>query len=620
MMIWKFLAAALVCGTICIAQTPPAEKPQPEPKGKVLFSSDNQAAPAQATQEATPVKDADDGVSNAERSALTYTAYNLDVHLTPQEHTLSVHARVELKNISSAALKALPIQLSSALNFEEISLNGRRLKFAPYTINSDTDHTGQLHEAVVPLDQPLAPQSSVTLNILYSGTIEASAKRLEEIGTPADLAAQSDWDEISHDFVGLRGFGNVVWYPVTSVPALLGDGAKVFAEIAAQKARQADTSFGLHLTVEFSGQAPDIAAFNGHLLNIDKPAAQPGDGYPGILTCDYGPAKLGFAMPTLVVAVRTLHEGSGVRVWSRPETDSTTQGYMTSATLVQPLLQQWFADRQKAPLTIIDLPDANDASFQQNGVLLTSLAGDAPEQLAPLMIRALAHVYFQSPREWLSEGVTNFAGSLWVEHVRDRNTALESLESTRGALALVEPATPGSGPGEDLIHATSAAYTHTKSTYVLWMLRDMAGDKELAAAFHAYDPAADTAPEYFEQLVDKSSGKDFKWFFNDWVYRDRGLPDLSIAGVYPSPASTTGQYLVAVDLQNDGYAEAEVPVTVKSNKGTLTERVRLPAKTRTTHRMLVSGIPEAVDVNDGAVPEVQDTVHERTLGAAGSAQ
>lgn len=620
MMIWKFVAAALACGTVCIAQTqtPPAEKP--DSKGKILFSSDGQTAPVEAVQTATPVKDADDGVSNADRSALTYTAYNLDVHLTPQEHTLSVHARVELKNTSSAALKALPIQLSSALNFEEISLNGKRLKFAPYTINSDTDHTGQLHEAVVSLDQPLTPQSSITLNILYSGTIEASARRLEEIGTPADLAAQSDWDEISHDFVGLRGFGNVVWYPVTSVPALLGDGAKVFAEIAAQKARQSETSFGLHLTIEYSGQPPDIAALNGHLLNIDKPAAQPGDGYPGVLTCDYGPAKLGFSMPTLVVAVRTLHEGSGVRVWARPETDFAAQGYMTSATLVQLLLKQWFADRQKASLTVIDLPEADDASFQQNGILLTPLAGDAPEKLAPLMIRALAHVYFQSPREWLSEGVVNFAGSLWVEHERDRNTALESLEATRGALALVEPATPGSGPGEDLIHATSAVYTRTKSVYVLWMLRDMAGDKELAAALHSYDPAADTTPEYFEQLVEKSSGKDFKWFFNDWVYRDRGLPDLSIASVYPSPAATTGQSLVAIDLQNDGYAEVEVPVMVRSNKGTVTDRVRLPAKTRTAHRMLVSGVPDAVVVNDGAVPEVQDTVHERTLGTAGAPQ
>jgi len=145
------------------------------------------------------------------------------------------------------------------------------------------------------------------------------------------------------------------------------------------------------------------------------------------------------------------------------------------------------------------------------------------------------------------------------------------------------------------------------------MLRDIAGDQQLAAALRAYNAAADTDPEYFERLVEHASGKDLKWFFDDWVYRDRGLPDLSIAGVHSSPAAHDGQYLVAIDLSNEGFAEAEVPITVRSHDSTLTDRVRLPGKTKTAHRMLSQGEPEEVIVNDGTVPEVQAGIHKRTI-------
>ena len=143
-----------------------------------------------------------------------------------RDHTLAARAQVDIRNEGTQPLNVIPLQLSSSLNFEGVSLNGRRLTFGQQTLNSDTDHTGQLHEAVIELPAPLAPKATLHLEVTYSGTIDVSAKRLEQLGTPEDVAAHSDWDRISEDFTGLRGFGNVVWYPVTSVPALLGDGDK----------------------------------------------------------------------------------------------------------------------------------------------------------------------------------------------------------------------------------------------------------------------------------------------------------------------------------------------------------------------------------------------------------
>ena len=95
--------------------------------------------------------------------------------------------------------------------------------------------------------------------------LRESAQRLLAIGTPEDVALHSDWDGIGVAFTGLRGFGNVVWYPVSAVPVILGDGARLFDEIGEQKMRMAGAHFRLRLTDEFPhGHAPTIALVNGH--------------------------------------------------------------------------------------------------------------------------------------------------------------------------------------------------------------------------------------------------------------------------------------------------------------------------------------------------------------------
>jgi len=634
MKIWKSMAAVVVCGAFCGAaaqqQTPApqsSQTQQPSPTGqetsqpsnpnaKVIFSrSDEDEVPAKTDTAKPEAPKASDALkaTDQERAAVTFTAYDLDVQLAPREHTLAVRGRIELRNDGEQPLKVIPLQISSSLHFENVSLDGKRLAFGRQVINSDVDHTGQLNEAVVELPTPLVPKATLKLETVYSGPIELDARRLIQLGTPDDVAERSDWDRISESFTGLRGFGNSVWYPVSSVPALLGDGAKLFAEIGAQKLRQADAIATIRVSVEFFGVPPTVAVLNGHAVEIDKPTAMPTTDYPGVVTCSLPETKLGFAVPSLFVASRTLSESNGVRLYAREENMTNAQGIMTAVSIVKPLVEQWLGAKQKKPLTVVDLPEPEDAAYEQGGVLFTSIASDPPEKLADSMSHALAHAYFQSPRGWLNEGVPSFIGTLWIEHIHDRNLALETLEASRGALAFAEPGTLGDGPGQDLPHASDAVYYRTKAAYVFWMLRDIAGDKQLATALQAYDAAEDTSPEYFEHLVERASGKDLKWFFDNWVYHDRGLPDISIAGVYSSAAAHEGEYLVAVDLANDGSAEVEVPVTVRSHESTLTERVRLPGKTRTVHRMLTRGEPEEVIVNDGTVPEVQTGVHKRAI-------
>jgi hypothetical protein len=647
---WKWMAAVVLGGCVgscglygqdgSSTQAPPsqqvpAQQPvQPAPgqpdaaaqpphgNGKVLFSrSDDDSATAKPDSAAQPatVDTAALQATLQERDSLTFLAYDLDVRLLPRQESLAVRAQITVRNDGEQPLKRIALQLSSTLKWERIKLKDGTgdvdAKFAQHPVDSDADHTGTVNEAVITLPRALAPKEELKLELFYSGLISLSGERLERIGAPNINAERSDWDRVSTDFIGLRGFGNVVWYPVSAPPVMLGDGAKLFTEIGRQKRRQQQAQVKMTVTAEYTADspAPNLAVLNGQVVPVVQTAA-PENSYPGVVTATLPPTTLGFATLSLFLLDRQKVESSGVQIYAAPEDATSAQDYVAAVRTVTPVVQRWLGAKPKSALTVVGLAAAEDLATEEGAVYLTGFkASPDPKDLETAMVHSLAHAYFRSPRVWLDEGVAQFLGSLWVEQVDGRHTALEALGASRGALALAEPGTPGDANGEDLIHASEIVYYRTKASYVFWMLRDLVGDAQLAAALTAYRPADDTTPEYFERLLEKSTGKDLKWFFDDWVYRDRGLPDFSISGVFPTPAATADQWLVALDISNEGFAETEVPVMVRSRNATVTERLRIPAQGKVSHRVLIGGQPTEVQVNDGTVPEVRESEHVTTI-------
>jgi hypothetical protein len=625
------------------ASTPPStppSTPDQQPHGQVIFSrslDDNgqttstagPAAPKTAGRPVTSPVATDD-----EREALTFTAFDMDVHLRPSAQQIAVRALLTVRNDGHAPLAHIPLQISSSLEWETIRLAGHDVAFTVATLNSDVDHTGQLHEAAIALAAPLAPGATLQLDVTYSGTIPQSAQRLITIGTPDDPALHTDWDSIAVDFTGLRGFGNVVWYPVSSVPVILGDGARVFDEMGEHKLRIAAACFHLALTDEFPhGQEPTIALINGHRvpLALTEPSSA-GAEVAGIATANFDQPALGFEAPSLFLAVRTARQATNTTLYTVPEDDSAVEGWASAAGFVTPFLQGWLGQSPRSQLTILDLPDADDAPFETGALLVTAIRPATPDELDGVFAHALAHAHLcsstGSPPAWLSEGIANFMGSLWLEKQQGRQKALESLESGRAALALAEPASPGESSGQPLAQAISPVYYRTKATYVFWMLRDLAGDDALSAALRAYNqavdaPSAETAhgvtstssSDYFEKLIEQTGiHRDLSWFFSDWVDADKGLPDIAIDSVFPS--HTEGDnWLVAVNLSNSGYAAAEIPVTLSNAATSVTQRVVVPARGKATLRILLQGQPTQVQANDGTVPETEASVHVRNLDA-----
>ncbi|MGB7267596.1 MAG: hypothetical protein WBC92_18915 [Terracidiphilus sp.] len=675
-----FLAAASVSSQTAPTSSSPQDQ---QPHGQVIFSrSTDENGQTTTTTPTSPQTDvpsdrpstpgrqqagqsvAAPTATDAERRAVTFTAFDLDVHLRSAERYIAVRALLAVRNDGKTPLTCVPLQISSSLNWERIRIGSRDVPFTVAMLNSDIDHTGQLHEAAVPLATPLDPGATLQLDVTYSGTIVQSAQRLLAIGTPPELALNSDWDAIGVDFTGLRGFGNVVWYPVSSVPVLLGNGARVFDEMGEHKLRVAGARFSLRLTDEFPhGQPPTVALINGQPAQLSVTDSATAE-VSGVATASLENSTLGFEAPSLFIAIRTAHQASNTTLWTLPTNEAAVPAWVSAEATVTPFLQSWLGQTPRSQLTILDLPDPQDASFETGSLLATAIHQSTPDQLTGILAHALAHAWMNSPRAYLSEGVAHFIGTLWLEKQSGRQKALEALESGRMALALAEPSSPGVSAGQPLAQAISPVFYRTKATYVFWMLRDLVGDPALSAALRAYDPAADTAhglgpnsgSGMLQKLIEQAGGaqqgsddssslgsqaglrSDLSWFFSDWVNNDRGLPDISISSVFPTQAAVpppptphssksstsalpgptaseeisgpeAGMWFVAVNLSNSGYAAAEIPITVSNADTSVTQRVLVPARGKATQRILIQGRPTQVQANDGTVPETEASIH-----------
>jgi hypothetical protein len=676
----------------------PADSPPTVPGGKILFSRDANSSPAQSPdpsppaapdesqkQAAVPQQDSL-GVTDAERSALTFTAYDLDVHLTPASAGISVRALIGVRNDGTVPLKRLILQITSSLHWDAFSSRLTSsaagtvpLPFATHRVETDADHTGAMEEAVIPLPQPLAPGASLSVTALYSGAIPPSAERLERIGAPNDQALSADWDAIaapnSDGLTGgtaLRGFGNVLWYPVSAPPVFLGDGAKLFQAVGATKLRESAATVRLRLAVEYVGDPPDAAFFCGHreqLAAISDDPNMPAAVSPGIATASFDPRPLGFRTPNLFItggaATDTGTTADPDMIAAVTSRYDALPDYAAAASKVAPLLTDWFGAQPLVPLTILDHPGQ---PFEDDALLVRPIRAVDPTTLTASLIHSLTHAWIHSNHAWIDEGLAQFASLLWTERAAGSPAALSELEDGARTLALAEPEVPASEAGSasnsapksssssssssnesvvndpdshsssddpgatsatvsvegaSLAAATGEVFYRTKAAAVWWMLRGIVGDDALKQALQAYrlDAKLDRDPEGLERTVEKVSHKDLRWFFNDWVYRDRGLPDLNIVSVTPSQIDSRGGqptgWLVAVVVHNDGYAAAEVPVTVRSHAGSETQRLRIPGRSTASTRIVFADTPEQVEVNDGSVPETETSVHTRQLVVPG---
>jgi len=561
------------------AQTPVTEQTPAPPQGKVLFQSQGappespdqtggEQLPAQSSSSSTSssssssssaelvaapadlgdaAKPTGPELSDAARAALTVTGYDLDVRLTPARARLAARALLAVRNDGKEPMARLSLQISSTLKWDSVSLvtpaGAQKLEIAQHLLETDTDHTGRANELVLALPAPLAPGATLKLDAFYSGAVTQNGARLARIGADLRQAADADWDSAGPREIALRGFGNVLWYPVSSPQYFLGQGNELFEAIGRMKLREAEANVRLRLAVEFQGEPPVAVYFSGRraeLKAISDNADAPVATNAGIATAEFAaeplgsralslfvlneketltaPLALGPVAPPKVTAAPVY--SSGVESSSNPlavapavtpeagvtpvpvqtatqqgppllaisgASDLVVNQVRDAAENVAPVIQDWFGMHPLSALTVIN----HRGQAFEDGPLVVAPAGALASREDPsALVYSLAHAWVQTGQPWIDEGLAGFASLVVTESQHDRDTAISQLNDLLRPLLIAEPEfdsqaaadAPDAPKGQPLIAATSEVYYRRKAAAVFWMLRSLIGDEALSAA------------------------------------------------------------------------------------------------------------------------------------------
>lgn len=535
-----------------------------------------------------------------DREAFTFTNYDLTERVEPEQHRLGVRGKITLRNDSATPQKMLALQISSTLNWRSIRSDGNPLEFATHQYTSDIDHTGALSEAIVTLAQEIPPKSTLELEIGYEGVIPLDARRLTRIGIPEDKAKQADWDQISNAFTAVRGIGYVAWYPIATEAANLSEGDSVPETVGRWTSREKNAR--MLVSLESTWATP---IFSGTTEHTDFSNAG-----------QFRMVDVGFNVPTFVIAdyQRFMPKANdSISVYYLAGQQDRAEAYGEVATQIEPIIP---GTHGEGTLKILALPEPDAQPFVTEGMLLTPLNAPMTNEAELSIVYAKARQLIPSPRAWIQDGLAHYAQAEFIEKQKGRQAALDYLTGHATGLIEAEKQT-AEKPGDressrSLVNAPDGLYLQTKAMYVWWMLKDML-DKLPAEALLNYEAAEDKDAAYMQRLIEKQTHRDLQWFFDDWVYHDRGLPDFRVASVF-STAIATGGFLVTITVENLGNAGAEVPLTLQFQGGEIRRRLEVHAKSKASVRIEVPSNPLQVVANDGSVPESDTSNNTYKIG------
>ncbi|HSB74128.1 MAG TPA: hypothetical protein VLC12_00680, partial [Terriglobales bacterium] len=340
-----------------------------------------------------------------DRGAFTFTNYDLELRVDPAGQALAARGKISLRNDSRQAQSVAAMQISSSLSWRLVQVAGKPVQYETQPFTTDIDHTGSVNEAIINLPAAVPPQGTVQIEVGYSGNIAQDATRLTRIGTPANVAQRSDWDQISSDFTAVRGAGFVAWYPVEMEAESLSDGNELFQALGEWKAREAKSS----LKVNFcwiNDESPLTVVANGQLEGIGR--TNPSEEGQGITGCSpYRFAPLGLTVPTFAIGQLGALQQPLITVYHLPEHEGLAGDYAAALQKIAPFVALWLGPPRER-VRVVELNSSQAAAFESGGVLFTPLRAEDVKPLQLQMVHELAHASLLAQRPWIYEGVAHF--------------------------------------------------------------------------------------------------------------------------------------------------------------------------------------------------------------------
>ncbi len=509
--------------------------------------------------------------SDPERTGFTITRTELDVRLSEVDQSADIAGKLWIRNDGAISLPRVFLQLTSTSKWLGVEREGVSLVFTEHQVKSDADHTGAVNEARIDFDRPLVTRGTTVLNVRYTLKVVHSSQRLTAVGAPAGAALRTDWDRISTAFTAARGVGYVEWYPVSLEPAHLTEGNSVFQSLASWRAREAESSF-----------VANIQAGDRRSTKVYEP--------------------LSMAVPVLTNVSAPILVRNGVAVAAESPAIAEALAFTDDA---ESFAATWLPQRS-ATAKVWELPEEGDVPYSSGTDAFVSLAGARDAQSVTLY--AVEHAALKSPRPWIQEGYAAFLDAAYREHAQGREAALKFLDDRMGALALSEPENVNSGE-TNLINSAEESRYRSKAMFVWWMLRDIVGDSALQRAIKQYKAQSDRSADYMQKLIEGEAHRDLSWFFDDWVYRDRGIAELSIVSAIPRQ-TLEGKWITEVTVANSGGVSTRVPVFVSAGEDEQKMVLLVPAHGKASGTLTTALKPGRARVNDGSVPETDMSDNE----------
>lgn len=181
-----------------------------------------------------------------------------------------------------------------------------------------------------------------------------------------------------------------------------------------------------------------------------------------------------------------------------------------------------------------------------------------------LLAHEIAHQWFGDMASeksfahlWLSEGFATYFTNLYLENKYGREALVKRLKKDREkAIAFTKTSShPVVDSTKDLMSLLNAN-SYQKGGWILHMLRNEVGDtifQKIIQAYYNHYKGSNADTRDFEMVAEKVSGKDLKWFFDQWLYQP-GIPQLNIewkadGDKMKIKLKQTGNYLFQVPLE-----------------------------------------------------------------------
>ncbi len=179
---------------------------------------------------------------------------------------------------------------------------------------------------------------------------------------------------------------------------------------------------------------------------------------------------------------------------------------------------------------------------------------------------------------WLNEGFATYMEAVYLEQTKGRAAYLQKIQSDADEF-LADDATTKRRHGLYNLRAgeidklfDTAAVTYNKGSVVLHMLREEVGNDVFWRGVNSYlvkNGFANVQTTDLQAAMEKESGRDLNWFFDQWVYK-AGAPRLTITSGYSERTK-----ILKITASQTQKADAIVPavfrmpltIAIKTEKG-----------------------------------------------------